>query len=127
MTETPKRDPTANLIKGPGPGRPKGVPNKTTTLLKDAILKAAANAGGKDGLVGYLTNVAISDPKTFIPLLGKVLPLQVTGENGGPVQIVDLTKLSNAELAALEPVIAAIAESGDAVGADQGGESEEEG
>ena len=25
----------------PGPGRPKGVPNKATALLKDAILKAA--------------------------------------------------------------------------------------
>jgi len=29
-------------LKGPGPGRPKGMPNKTTALLKDAILKAAA-------------------------------------------------------------------------------------
>ena len=30
----------------PGPGRPKGVPNKTTALLKDAVLKAAETAGG---------------------------------------------------------------------------------
>ena len=29
----------------PGPGRPKGVPNKATALLKDAILKAAETAG----------------------------------------------------------------------------------
>jgi len=44
----------------PGPGRPKGVPNKTTTLLRDAILKAAETAGGgePDGLVNYLVSFA---------------------------------------------------------------------
>ena len=31
-----------------GPGRPKGSLNKTTTLLKDAILKAATDAGDGD-------------------------------------------------------------------------------
>jgi hypothetical protein len=71
----------------PGPGRPKGVPNKATSLLKDAILQAAEKAGGDEGLVGYLTAQASANPQSFLPLLGKVLPLQVTGENGGPIQI----------------------------------------
>lgn len=71
-----------------GPGRPKGVPNKTTTLLKDAILAAAAKAGGKEGLEGYLAHQATENPQSFLPLLGKVLPMQVTGEDGGPLQIV---------------------------------------
>lgn len=30
-------------------------------------------------MVGYLESVARNDPKAFTPLLGKVLPLQVTG------------------------------------------------
>jgi hypothetical protein len=64
------------------------VPNKTTALLKDAILQAAAQAGGKDGLVGYLMTQASANPQSFLPLLGKVLPMQVTGEDGGPLQIV---------------------------------------
>jgi len=81
----------------PGPGRPKGVPNKNTTLLKDAILAAATQAGGKDGLVGYLFEQATSNPNAFMPLLGKVLPMQITGEDGGPVQI---TKI---ELTAVNP------------------------
>ena len=69
------------------PGRPKGMPNKTTALLKDAILKAAEQAGDGEGLVGYLKTQAKANPGPFMALLGKVLPMQVTGEDGGPVQI----------------------------------------
>lgn len=70
-----------------GKGRKKGVPNKTTALLKDAILQAAEKAGGKDGLVGYLTTQATANPQSFLPLLGKVLPMQITGEDGGPIKV----------------------------------------
>jgi hypothetical protein len=69
----------------PGPGRRKGVPNKNTTLLKEAILEAATQAGGKAGLVGYLFTQATTNPNAFMPLLGKVLPMQVTGEDGGAI------------------------------------------
>lgn len=63
-------------------GRQKGTPNKTTALLKDAILQAAENAGGDDGLVGYLTMQATISPAAFMALLGKVLPMTVTGDVG---------------------------------------------
>lgn len=80
---------TENLIgKGkPGPGRPKGLPNKTTQLLKDAILKAAEEAGGEEGMVGYLVIQAKTNPQSFLPLLGKVLPMQVTGPDDGAIEI----------------------------------------
>lgn len=82
----------ANLMAGrkSGPGRPKGTPNRTTAMLKDAILKAAEKAGdkGKGGLVGYCRFLAREEPKAFAQLLGKVLPMQVTGEDGGPVQVI---------------------------------------
>jgi hypothetical protein len=65
-------------------GRQKGTPNKATAVLKDAILKAAAEAGGGD-LVAYLKKQAIDNPGPFMALLGKVLPLQVSGEEGGPI------------------------------------------
>lgn len=65
-----------------GKGRPKGAKNKTTALLKDAILKAAENAGnklGKDGIISYLESQAQENPGPFMALLGKVLPTQLEG------------------------------------------------
>lgn len=63
------------------------MPNKTTGLLKDAIIKAAQNAGNKvgtDGLVSYLEHQAMENPGPFMGLIGKVLPMQVegTGDDG---------------------------------------------
>lgn len=66
-------------------GRKKGTPNKTTALLKDAILQAATNAGGKDGLTGYLQTQAVANPGPFMALLGKVLPIQVSGDPDAPI------------------------------------------
>jgi hypothetical protein len=68
-----------------GPGRPKGKPNKTTALLKDAILKAAEGAGGPDGMVGYLQAQAAANPGPFMSLLGKVLPMQIAGDKENPL------------------------------------------
>lgn len=70
-----------------GKGRPKGSPNKTTAVLKDAILLAAENAGGKAGMVGYLTKQATENPQSFLPLLGKVLPMQVGSDPDNPLEI----------------------------------------
>lgn len=75
----------------PKGGSRKGKPNKTTALLKEAILLAAENVGqdgkGKDGLTGYLMTLAKSQPKAFAGLLGRVLPLQLTGEGGAPIPV----------------------------------------
>jgi hypothetical protein len=69
-----------------GPGRPKGKPNKTTALLKDAILQAATAAGDGD-MAAYLAVQARVNPGPFMALLGKVLPMQVTGEDGGALVV----------------------------------------
>lgn len=73
-------------LKNLKPGNKRG-PAKTTRLLKDAILQAATEAGGDDGMVGYLRVQAKENPGPFLSLLGKVLPMQVegSGENGAIV------------------------------------------
>lgn len=81
-------------------GRKKGTPNKTTALLKDAIIEAAQRAGNKlqdkEGLTGYLTEQATENPVAFMSLLGKVLPLQLANEDGEGLKItVDAPWLKN--------------------------------
>jgi hypothetical protein len=69
------------------PGRPKGVPNKITTSLKEMILTALSDAGG----VAYLQRQAEENPGPFLALVGKVLPLQVEGSDGTPLHITVIT------------------------------------
>lgn len=42
---------------------------------------------GKAGLVGYLMRLADKEPASFASLLGKVLPMQITGGDGEPLGI----------------------------------------
>ena len=84
-----------------GKGRPKVSVNRTTALLKDAILQAAERAGNKcgdAGMVSYLEFQAEANPGPFMSLLGKVLPMQVigTGENGAIVAEIVIRGLSAA-------------------------------
>ncbi len=71
--------PTGNA----GKGRRKGSVNKTTAALKDAILNAFNEAGGEK----YLVTLAKSDPRTFAMLLGRVLPLTVSGDKDNPIEV----------------------------------------
>jgi len=66
-----------------GGGSRKGKPNKATAALKDMILQALDEEGG----VKYLRARAQDTPTAFLSLIGRILPMQVTGENGGPVAI----------------------------------------
>lgn len=69
--------------KGAGPGRPKGIPNKNTGLIREMIAQALDEAGGVDYLVA-----CAQDPRSkaaFLGLIGKVMPVQISGDGGGPV------------------------------------------
>ena len=62
--------------KRPGQGRPKGVTNKDTALIRDMIAQALDDVGG----VEYLASVAKSHPGPFLALVGKCLPKEIKAE-----------------------------------------------
>lgn len=64
-------------------GRQKGTPNRMTGALKDMILGALSDAGGQK----YLVTQARDNPAAFLTLVGKVLPLQVSGDPANPVAV----------------------------------------
>lgn len=79
---------TAAIGKGkPGPGRKKGVPNKTTKAAKDAIAEAAEALGGAKRLTEWAKEDPANERVFWGTIYPKLLPLQVTGEGGGPVVI----------------------------------------
>lgn len=66
-----------------GLGRPKGSPNKVSKSIREAVLASFEAAGAEE----YLLRQAVENPVAYMSLLGKILPTQVTGENGGALTI----------------------------------------
>lgn len=60
---------------------PEPLDKPVTPLIRDAIVQAAIDAGEGD-MVTYLKRQAEKHPSAFLTLLGKVLPMQVTGVDG---------------------------------------------
>ncbi len=70
----------------PGPGRPKGVPNKATKTIRDAVMQAFEEVGGPAYLV-RLAQGTQSDRAAFTSLLNKVLPTQINANVEGGIQV----------------------------------------
>lgn len=78
-------------------GRKKGTPNKLTRDLREMILGALADAGGRD----YLTEQAKTNPAAFLRLVGRLLPTQVSriDDHDDPVDDPVEARLSDVEVA----------------------------
>lgn len=76
----------ANLTNA-GKGRPKGVPNKTTVIAKQAIAAAFEKLGGTDRLVEWCHEDEKNEAAFWTTIYPKLLPLQLTGEDGGPIKV----------------------------------------
>lgn len=81
-------------------GRKKGTPNKISRDVKEMLLVAFTKLGADE----FLIKQGKRNPKSFLSLLGRVIPTQVTGPNDGPIQVVQqklmggLSNLSDKEL-----------------------------
>ncbi|MCY6380996.1 hypothetical protein [Hoeflea prorocentri] len=71
-----------NIAKRPG----EQPASAESPIIRDAIIQAAVEAGGGD-MVAYLKKQAETHPSAFLTLLGKVLPMQLTGGKGEPVNL----------------------------------------
>lgn len=78
----------ANLT---GKGRKPGQPNKITKTIKEAVLEAVQpGACHEKGLAGWLIERAqgnTEEKKIFAAVVSRVIPIEITGANGGPVKI----------------------------------------
>lgn len=66
----------------PGPGRPKGVPNKTTQTAKEAIAMAAEGLGGTKRLIAWAKEDPLNERAFWSSIYTKLLPLQLDGKVG---------------------------------------------
>lgn len=82
MTTTPDAAKAKRLANLKG-GTRKGVPNKINRDIKEMILEALSHAGGAE----YLYMHALDNPKAFLALVGKALPMTVSGDPNNPVGI----------------------------------------
>jgi hypothetical protein len=82
VTETKRMPPNA------GKGRPKGALNRHTTSAKEAIAIAADKLGGAERLVSWAQEDPANERAFWATIYPKLLPLQVSGEDGGPIQAV---------------------------------------
>jgi hypothetical protein len=65
-------------LPGPGPGRPKGMPNKFNGQLKEALL-SAFNGAHPDGLASWVLQEAKANPTAGLALLGRLIPVSTEG------------------------------------------------
>lgn len=74
------------------PGRPKGSPNKVNKAAKDAIADAAEALGGVERLVDWAKEDPLNERVFWSSIYPKLLPLQVSGEGGGPIQYQEIVR-----------------------------------
>lgn len=66
----------------PGPGRPKGMVNKTTKAAKEAIAEVFDRMGGANNLLKW----GKQNEKEFYTIIWpKIIPLQVGGDPDNPI------------------------------------------
>lgn len=67
-------------------GRKRGVPNKMTMAAREIISEAVHRMGGVDQLVKWAKKDPLNERVFWGSIFPKLLPVQVTGANGGAIE-----------------------------------------
>ena len=88
----PKKKSRRGFYKGmkrpPNAGRKKGTPNRMTVAIKDAVLAAFHGVGGQAYLEKMARSKIGANKRAMLSMFSKLIPLEVTGKDGGPVSTV---------------------------------------
>lgn len=113
-------------------GRKAGIPNKATREIRGIAQQYGPAAIKKLAILGGLMpggKGAADSEQARVSAITQILDRgygkatqPVSGPDGGPIQTVDLSKLSDAQLVALEPVLGALVAAGGDAGAGKGGD-----
>ena len=71
----------------PNAGRRKGTPNKITVDMRRAVLNAFERLGGEEYLTRFGRSKSDANRRALVALFGKMIPLQVGGTPGEPIQV----------------------------------------
>ena len=64
-------------------GRKRGTPNRVSATVKENILAVFTRIGGTAAMARWATK----NPTEFYKIYAKLLPTQITGEDGDPVKV----------------------------------------
>lgn len=93
MADLQTRRKVSNLPPGPGPGRPKGLPNKATVEFKQAVTNLLNYAAPE--MVGWLSRVAEESPEKALDLTAKLAEYaapklartELAGDKDNPIKL----------------------------------------
>lgn len=114
-----KKAPSTAFKPGPDPrrkrGRTKGVPNRFTRDVREMLLNSLEQVGGE----AYFVRSARRIPRSYLGLVGRLIPAEVTGKDGGPIEVQiqkamgSLSQLTDKELAQLQAILAKLGLNGE--------------
>lgn len=82
----PKKNMTSAQLANLKGGSRKGIPNKITTAAKTVIAEAAEQLGGVQRLVEWAKEDPENESKFWATIYPKLIPVQLTGEDGGAIK-----------------------------------------
>lgn len=83
--------------KRPGAGRPPLAQNKVPMAAKEMIANVATDLGGGERMLAWVKADPANEKAFWTAIYPKLLPLQVSGEGGGPVKVDHTVALEPAE------------------------------